>query len=304
MKWFQVKLKLKSWVASTWQSDTIFGHLCWGMRYNYGEDQLEDFLRQYGTGSPPLLLSNGFPGDLLPYPLMQLPEIDTSLSLVEQREKFQQNKKAKSARYLTTEEFTRAINGERVMPFAEFKPRERVTLKNQLSRLTSTTGGEGTLYNFEEYYWPEVTIYLKLADDFADEAKKLFQYIADSGYGKRKSVGYGQVELADFQPFAGFKSPAEPNGFVTLSNFVPAQNDPTSGAWKTIVKYGKMGEEYASGGHEFKKPLLMLEAGSTFYDSPYQEYYGRMVKGLNPQYPSVQYAFALPVPMILPPRSS
>lgn len=274
------------------------------MRYTYGEDVLEKFLCQYVAGSPPLLLSNGFPGDLLPHPLMKLPAIDSTLPLAEQRENFRRNKEAKSARYLTTEEFNRAINGERVIPSAEFRPLERVTLKNQLSRLSSTTGEQGSLFNFEEYYWPEVTIYLKLVDGFVDEARTLFQYIADTGYGKRKSIGYGQVELASFEPFAGFKPAADPNGFISLSNFVPAHNDPTDGAWSTIVKYGKMGEEYASGGSEFKKPLLMLEAGSTFYDAPCKECYGQLVTGLNHRYPSMQYALALPVPMILPPKSS
>jgi len=104
-----------------------------------------------------------------------------------------------------------------------------------------------------------------------------------------------------FEPFAGFNAPADPNGFVSLSNFVPAKNDPVHGDWQTIVKYGKMGEEYASEDHVFKKPLLMLEAGSTFYDVPCREYYGCLVKNLNPAYPqAVQYAFALPVLMALP----
>jgi CRISPR-associated protein Csm4 len=66
------------------------------------------------------------------------------------------------------------------------------------------------------------------------------------------------------------------------------------------VKYGKLGEEYALEEIAFKKPLLMLEAGSTFYDSPVKQFYGRMVRGVSPAYPQVvQYGFALPVPMRL-----
>ena len=89
--------------------------------------------------------------------------------------------------------------------------------------------------------------------------------------------------------------------FVSLSNFVPARNDPIEGTWQTIVKYGKLGEEYATGGNPFKRPLLMFTAGSTFYDAPCREYYGRVVKDIAPSYHKVvQYALALPVPIKLP----
>ena len=303
MKWFRVKLSLKSWVASSWQSDTIFGHLCWGMRYLHGEEKLRAFIQKYNDGSPPLLLSNGFPVDFMPRPITDPLSIDPTLSLDKQREQFEDYKEVRKSQYLLPDEFDRAIGGETVLPSPDSKPDEkkRVTLKNQINRLTCTTGEEGTLYNFEEYYWSEVTIYLKLEDDFVDTAENLFQYIADTGYGKRKSVGYGQVESMTFEPFGGFNVPANANGFVTLSNFVPATNDPVHGNWQTIVKYGKMGEEYASEEHAFKKPLLMLEAGSTFYDAPCRECYGRLVRDLSGFYQqAVQYAFALPVPMMLP----
>lgn len=129
---------------------------------------------------------------------------------------------------------------------------------------------------------------------------QLFQYITDTGYGKRKSIGYGQIESMIFEPFDGFKQPEKINGFVTLSNFVPSADDPTEGFWNMIIKYGKMGEEWAAEDWAFKKPLLMLEAGSTFYDMPCRDYYGCLVKDLNPHYSqAVQYAFGLPVPMSL-----
>lgn len=301
MKWHKVEFKLKSWFASSWQADTIFGHLCWGMKYIYGEDRLQTFLNRYQTGSPPLLLSNGFPGDLLPRPILATPRITPTLSLQEQREQFQHYKKVRDVEYLSPQEFTLAINGQKVVPPSapDFETR-RVTLKNQLNRVTGTTGDQGYLYSFQEYYWREVTIYLKLVEDFVEQARCLFHYIADTGFGKRKSIGYGQIENVSFDEFAGFASPADANGFVTLSNFVPATNDPTNGFWQTMVKYGKMGEEYAQGENPFKRPFLVLKAGSTFYDSPCREYYGRFVSNLNPRSETVQYAFALPVPMKLP----
>jgi CRISPR-associated protein Csm4 len=300
--WYCVKLKLKSWTASSWQADTIFGHLCWGMRYLQGAESLQNLLHRYDHGQPPLLLTNGFPCDYLPVPVMPVPTIDSSLPLDKQKLVYEQNKENKKIKLLSRSDFNRIIKGE-VPEMKDSPPSEkhRVTLKNQINRLTDTTGDEGNLFNFEEQYYPEITIYLKLENDFIETAGRLFGYLAESGYGKRKSVGYGRIEEYSFEPFSGFDSPANPNGFISLSNFVPAHSDPVAGYWKILTKYGKMGEEYSLEDQAFKKPLVMLEAGSTFYANPVKEFYGCLVKNLNSNYPeSVQYAFALTVPMILP----
>ena len=305
MEWYVARLKTESWMASAWQSDTIWGHLCWGLRYTDGEDALLKFIDAYEQGAPPLLVSNGFPDGLLPRPIVPDTMSDEHQGLTERRKGFRDRKTAKGTKLLTIEEFARTINGEQLIP----SPKERVettmvTLKNQINRLTGTTGAEGAgqLFSFEQYRWTSISIYLKVANEFVDKARELFQYLARSGYGKRKSVGYGQVRLVDFEPFPGFPSPADANGFITLSNFVPAVRDPTSGHWEVLVKYGKLGEEFAIAGDPFKKPLIMFTAGSCFHDLPCREYYGRLVKGLSPVHTDkvVQYGFALPVPMKLP----
>ena len=292
-------------MASAWQSDTIWGHLCWGLKYNYGEETLLQFIDAYKQGAPPLLISNGFPDDLLPRPKLPDSMPDKHRNLDEQRSEFRNGKNAKGIQFLTKEEFTRAINGEKFVPSLEDDFETTVvTLKNQINRMTGTTGaGEaGQLFSFEQYRWSSISIYLKVVDEFIDRTRELFHHLAQSGYGKRKSAGYGHTKLVAFEPFAGFPSPADANGFVTLSNFVPAAQDPTSGYWDILVKYGKLGEEFAYGENPFKKPLIMFTAGSSFHDSPCREHYGRLVRGLSPIHADkvVQYGIALPVPMKLP----
>ncbi|RLC96208.1 MAG: hypothetical protein DRI40_03820 [Chloroflexi bacterium] len=307
MNWYRVILQMQSWTASAWQADTIFGHLCWGMRYLYGEKELEDFLEWYHEGVPPLLLSNGFPGDLLPRPLLPPSPEHGSPSLQQQKEAFDRGKKTKAVTHLSPEQFAQAIRGEEIgdLPQGPQQQRiaeqRRVTLKNQISRLTGTTGEEGQLFPFEEFYWDTVTVYLKLEQGFLDTAQRLFEYLRDAGYGKRKSVGYGQVKHLTLESFPGFPSPQDANGFISLSNFVPARHDPTTGNWRCLVKYGKMGEEYSQEDMAFKRPLLMFEAGSTFYDPCCRDFYGRLVSHISVSQPHVvQYGFALPVPMKLP----
>ena len=302
MIWYSVKFKMKSWVASAWQADTIFGHLCWGLLYLQGIQKLQDFLDKYKKGQPPLLLSNGFPGDFLPAPLLPVIPIDHSLSLEDQKLAYEEMKTRKKARFLSLDNFNQVIKGQQPSAALD-SPAEyhRVTVKNQINRLTDTTGQEVSLYNFPEQYSSYITIYVKVEEDFVSTARDLFQYIADTGYGKRKSIGYGQIEKYSFDPFNGFMPPTESNGFVSLSNFVPSPSDPRDGSWKTLTKYGKMGEAYSLEDSAFKKPLLMLEAGATFFDKPLHPFYGCLVTDLNPRYvDAVQYALALPVPVSLP----
>jgi len=301
MRWCKVKLKANSWLSSEWQADTIWGHLCWALRYLRGERELADFISAYSTMQPPLLVSNGFPDDLLPRPVLPQVPLDLEAELAKQKQQFQRQKDDKKVSYLNGEEFDRVLKAETVYPSWKAKIKRRVTLKNQINRVTSSTGAEGAnLYPFEEYHCDAITIYVKVVDEFESIARELFDYLAKTGYGKRKSVGYGWVELLGFDPFPGFPSPKDANAFVSLSNFVPRAIDPRQGYWKVLIKYGKLGEEYASSDNPFKRPLLMFSAGSLFYDSPIRDYYGQLVTDLSPSHPEVvQYGLALPVPLKL-----
>lgn len=311
MQLFKVTYRLRSPLGlrsagdDPWQADTIFGHLCWALRHQDGEEDLTAFLDLYREGNPPFILSNGFPEGYLPRPIMPF----QPTPLTTKKESVQALRAAKEAReveWLAEEEFGQAIQGIQIVP-GEVEggklPEPRVTLKNQISRITGTTGEEGNLFHFAEVFYSAVSIYVKVAEGFVEDAERLFSFVARQGYGKRKSVGYGEIDFESFtfEPFPGFGAPADANGFVSLSNFVPAKDDPTRGAWRTTVKYGKLGEEYALHEHPFKRPLIMLLAGCSFYAQPCQEYYGRLVESVSASHPEVvQYGLAFPVPAVLP----
>lgn len=326
MKIYRVRLSLDSASLSAWQSDTIFGHLCWTIRYNEGEEALSQFLAPFLAGEPPLILSNGFPGDLLPRPVLP-PSAPPGLEMPkrDQVAVMRRAREGKGIKYVDLDEFNAICQGERVL----LKPKEarvesRTVLKNQINRLTGTTAGPeaeeavgGNLYDLEEAFYLKkngligkkapvpISIYLKVVNDsWAERAKTLFDQMALAGFGAKKSAGYGQFKVESFEPFDGFAVPEGANGFISLSNFVPARDDPVDGHYRTLVKYGKLGEEFASNGaiSPFKFPLLMLAAGATFRDDNPKDYYGRMVAGIHPQVNDiVQYGYAFAVPMILAP---
>lgn len=306
MDWYRISLRLASPSLTAWQADTIFGHLCWALAHTEGEGFMEDFLGLYGLGDPALVVSNGFPGDLLPRPLLAAPAATPSVAGSEGREAYQRAKALREAHWLTPDEFELARRGEPVTPEVRRPYERRVTLHNQISRLSGTTGAEGSLYALAETalapgHGDTITVYARVDPGFVACLRRCLAYLAATGYGKRKSAGYGALAAAELAPFAGFAPVEGENGFISLSNFAPAAGDPARGAWRTLVKRGKLGEEYAALGDPFKRPLLMLLAGSCFYDRPPRPYYGRLVGGVHPRLPAVvQYGLALAVSARLP----
>ncbi|MFZ6017245.1 MAG: hypothetical protein ACOYU0_06520 [Nitrospirota bacterium] len=118
---------------------------------------------------------------------------------------------------------------------------------------------------------------------------------------KKKSIDKGQFSLEGIEEFNDFDGLEGANGFVTLSNFCPEENDPTEGVYKTFVKYGKLGEEFTFCGNPFKKPLIMLKTGSVFKtNGKPKEFYGRMIEGVSSVKPEViHYGYAFAVSMFL-----
>lgn len=305
----RLRLTLRSATTSAWQADTFFGHLCWALVRREGEEALRAFLSLYDQGQPPLVLSNGFSGNLLPRLILPPLLSDPAQFKVERIREARVHKRVAQVAYLSLEEFNRVRQGERTTPEPKAGMQRRVTMKNQISRLTGTTGEEGQLYPQEESFvspddWGQscVTFYLRITPVFLGLFGALMEQVAEEGYGKRKTVGYGEISDWKLEPFEGFEQIVEADGFVSLSNFVPARNDPRDGYWQMLVKYGRLGEELATSDNPFKRPLVMLAAGSCFRHTPVRPWYGRLVHGISFAYPEVvQYGLALALPIRFPP---
>lgn len=303
MKTYRLKIKPQSSFLTPWQADTIFGNLCWSMAWREGEDVLKKFLSEYKNGNSAFVLSDGFPGDLLPTPV--------HLPLVEQEgeciEAFKKAKEMKKISWLSPDMFDSIRKGNlKVEQPEEWKTfRTFTTLHSSINRITGTTGEEGSLFELPEYAVEQndISIYLKIRDGLEEKVFALFKDLSLTGYGKKKSVGKGAFEIiGELEPFNRFDDFDGSNGYMSLSNFVPAKNDPTNGFYKTLVKYGKLGGEFTFCGKPFKKPLMMLTAGSSFkVNGNIKPFYGRMVEGIAPAKPEVvQYGFAFTVPIKIP----
>ena len=309
MKLYKTTLTLRSASASQWQADTIFGHLCWFLVRQKGEAGLQAFLHPYEQGQPTVLVSDGFPADYLPRPQMPRKIAPTVSSKRERVERLRGAKKTARSVWLTVDDFNRVRQGLEpvVWPSSDDLRqaiRDQYIPKNQINRLTGTTTSEsdvGQLFEQQEIILRQVSLFWKIEAPYLELVNDFLSDLTSTGYGRRKSVGYGQIQsISPLEEFQGFTAISEANGFVTLSRFVPAPNDPIDGCWQTVVKYGKLGEELAVSPNPFKRPLIQLDCGSCFYDSPPREWYGQLIDQVSSIETVRHYAFAFAVPIKLP----
>lgn len=293
MKIFRLKIKNASGFMTPFQADTIFGHLCWALAHREGDKSLEDFLDTFIKGSPPFVISDGFPGTLLPKPLSADFIID----------KPDQRKDLKKIEFVKFDDFNLIRKGEKCELINAEVPIKIASIPhNTINRLTNTTLAEGGVFTLKETIIHEISLYLKVSSDhWKDRVLDLLREVSKIGYGRKKSIGKGQFSVEEVSQF-NFPEVKEANGFMTLSNFCPSEDDPTEGLYKIFIKYGKLGEEFTFCGNPFKKPLLMVKAGSVFKTGGKpKEFYGRMVRdGISPAKPEVvHYAYAFAVPVVL-----
>lgn len=305
MQSFQSVLHLQNAVLTPWQADTLWGHLCWHLAHRCDTSVLRDFLDLYRAGEPPILLSDGFPADLLPRPLLP-PGYGAAAMRITKAQRLETARNAKKlakAAWLTSDEFSRMRRGEAVVPSTSAEDLKslqgaRVVSRNWVNRLTNTAGSP---FDLGEIYQRRVTVYWKVAPGYEDTVRNFLDDLHQGGYGKRKSIGYGAVGEYAFEACDDFAPVPDADAFVTLSRFVPAVHDPTDGFWNVAVKYGKLGEEWATSDHPFKQPLLQLECGSCFRTggAP-RAWYGHLVENIHhTRSEVVHYGFAFAVPMKL-----
>jgi len=276
MKVYRIKLRPLSAWRTPWQADTLAGLLCSTMARTQGAEALRrEVLEPCLRGEPPFVLSDAFPGDLLP-----LPEIVRL-----QRWSDDSLRQVKRARWLKTDAFRQAQRGENVAVgdlLADDVLKPSTHLHNTLDRLTDTTGAQGSLYPREETVLIEsqsyLSVYARVEEGFLDTLFVLFRALSDVGFGADVSTGKGQfeVEATGFEPVDWLDEVTEVNGVIALSTFQPNESDPTEGFWEAFAKFGKVGPDFGLK-NVFKRPLVMLRAGACLFTPERKAILGRAI---------------------------
>lgn len=234
-------------------------------------------------GEPPFVLSDAFPGDLLPIPAwLRLAEWSDAAD----------RKRLKRARWLATADFRMASRGEAPAPEA-FISDEQVFFEdtrqhNTLDRLSDTSSESGLglgIFNRPETCLRSIdaeaqylSIYLRVFDEQIEGfVLDLIRDLATSGFGADTATGRGQfdfVEEADLM--ADLDSAGYPNSVIALSTFQPGSHDPADGLWEAFPKFGKLGPDHGLADVR-KNTLILFRPGACFLSDRRPPFLGRAV---------------------------
>lgn len=329
MKTYIARLEIKSAVVTPFQSDTIFGHIAWAIRYTKSEKALEEWLNNFQ--SSPTLVSDGFPiGEdeslLFPFPIIKpvdnqqienfLAEYFTgtpkkeelicaydSIKAIRKRSYISQSVLEKyinnlSELNLIKEYFDSTYKQIKNPPKYKFYTR-RYDMHNTINRLTNSTLEEGGLYSVESTYFQKdskIWIAIKSNNLNKTELENLFNFIMKNGFGKDASVGKGSLKLIDVVE-KNLPASSEPNAFLSLSHFIPYPDSSTNMYYSFIVKFGKLGGSFANSMPVFKKPLILFKPGSTVLLKNNGDLKYQLIENIHPDPRIKQYACIFPLPV-------
>ncbi|MFN4244120.1 MAG: type III-A CRISPR-associated RAMP protein Csm4 [Tepidisphaerales bacterium] len=325
-----MKFRPRSAWRTPWQADTLTGLLMVMCARRLGEGALLDkLIEPMRGGRPPFVLSDAFPGDLLPMPAWCRLELPAGV----------EPKIWKRKRWVGKELFTALRRGEWALPGdggraelqagTQAKSDDEVFVEsaryhNTISRMTDTTTDEGDdtavgLYQKSDCQLrpeavQELSVYARVVDASAAELLvELMDELVRTGFGADVSTGRGRLEWSgEVQRASELESPVPgANGVVCLSTFQPKRGPLPWGYWEAFTKFGKAGPELGLQDVR-KRPLVMFRPGAVFRTDPTTAFLGHLLeataiypeataaelaeRGLQP----VHAAFGLAVAAVLP----
>jgi len=290
MKLVRIGVTLRSPLGTPLKSDTLSGHLLCLFRQRHGEKKLSKLLEDAKKGNLPFVISDAFPHDHLPVPVLEPMSRSTFKELVESlhggktleglkslkrfRKKFQvlplsewaEVSKAMSAKnlyFLHHQERIRLEGGEKT----------KITMHNTINRKSGHVL-EGALYNsIEKWYTssegkPALDIYARVEPSFEPDFKELLNDLKSLGYGQDRSTGKGNLQFEEWEPMEHLDQKKGANAWMNLSTYSTTQGEELEGGWyKMHTKFGKVWNGFGER-NPFKKPLLVFEPGSVFRKQP------------------------------------
>jgi CRISPR/Cas system CSM-associated protein Csm4 (group 5 of RAMP superfamily) len=132
----------------------------------------------------------------------------------------------------------------------------------------------------------------------------LFEFISESGFGKRASTGMGRFTIRDLRPpnfDERFPLVNDANVFMTLSSAYVVSPSEIAGKvfYSLHIKRGKLSAAMptSSPGGFLKHPVAMCRAGSIFETKhPVRSWYSKLIADIHHERKEVRhYGFAFPV---------
>lgn len=297
---YKFSLKPLSYYSDVFSSDTIFGTVCWYVRYIYGEKTLTTFLNEY-SNIIPLVISSLIPKGYVPKPQL-------NFKLKDSIEEIETDKKFKSLRWIPVEVFQKYQKNydqdvvAKEINLLEIKKIELSQIditRNSISRITGMVR-EGVLFT-DSFYYSDVNynVYITEYDtSYSDIFKNAFIAACQMGFGSEASTGKGifDVKIEELDDIEKSIFNYKGKYFVTLSECAGSNLEPLS--YTTVTKYGKLGGEFSQKGINGrllfnKKPIVFYKTGSTFFSTGGVS--GVLLNNIHSDYRIIQYAYAYPL---------
>lgn len=281
---YRVRLRLASPLATPLHSGTLFGNLCWAWRLLHGEADLARWL----TSLPedPFLLSDGFPADQLPKPLLK-PAAPRRLS----PESSERHKEVRKLQFIPKELFlalrqrlaqeeldsrleeilrrrdeekTHSTPAERLKAGAETVVR---IPHNRIHRITGRTPDAGGLFFVEELWTSGLASYRDVYVQTTlrqERLLELFQTVGRWGYGRDATWGRGRFDdPIEIEPDA---SGLFEDGFPRLMSLSHGSLSANmrNPRYRLEPLLGRVGGALSASSSPFKHPLVLARPGATF----------------------------------------
>lgn len=303
---YKVFIKPKSSSLTPFESDTLFGHICWVIRYIEGEDYLRLFLEEIENGGI-FLISSGFPGGYLPKPVLPSTLKKDEQGSIQDHER---TKKIKKVIFISEKVFEQHKNSgfnneEDIYNYLDDKNfclteddvyNFQTVIKNTINRNSFTTIDHLLFSHKEIYYNKRLQIFYRSNFIGIEEFIRYLKYVGEEGFGKRASTGKGHFEVEGYEETI-LPEADSPNAFMSLSNYVPFEGEPREGWYEVFTKWGKVGREFSMIKCPFKKPILMFKPGSIFkIQGELKQSYGGLIKNVSNAWQDVcQYVIGFPL---------
>ena len=291
MNLYKTTILPESNFATTLRGDTLFGQMCWSIKYAFGEERLKELLQTYET-APFLVVSDGFVGDYLPKPKMP------SILLGEESEEKKINRKKiwLTLEQLQSGKFVDAKTDKEV----KNSDKDIVTMHNSINYKSFTTSDNGSFapYGEKEFSISKKDIYFLIDDSqfSLDELKIAFEQLSLSGYGKDTTIGKGRFRFGDFKEI---KINNASKTFMSISPFSPQGIECKEIYYEPFTRFGKFGGDRAFK-NAFKKPILMADYASVVHFEEVQklQYIGSAIKNISDVHPdTVHQGYSIVIPI-------
>jgi len=289
MKLYKTTITPLSTFATPLQGDTIFGQLCWAIRYSFGNSRLEKLLSSYDK-EPFMVVSDAFAKGCLPKPHMP------SHLLNENSDEKKQNRKKIWLKVdeLQNGEFQKAKTSKDI----NYIIHQGAVIKNSINYKSFHTGDGFDPFSEDEIAISKSDIYILLDEkQFSlEELNQAFKLLSQWGYGKNTTIGKGRFEFDSFEEFKLDKNSS--TTFMGLSNASLQNLKLKDVFYNPITKFGKHGGALATKS-AFKKPLLLAKSGFVVVYEEKQElqYIGQAIKGHSKHNETVHQGYSIVVPI-------